>query len=256
MSLSFAVIVGTTAVSAPLQLAIAVAMWRRRLFRRMPWFFAYTLWVMTWSLVMLFFYLRVRVDRSVMPAYYYTGWTNEVIGVGLGFAVVYEVFSQVFQPYETVRRLGPALFRWCGVGLLLLGSAASLLSSPDQTFKLTAGILIVERTVRLVEVGLLVLVLIACQYLGISWKRDVLGVALGLGMYAGTSMVCLALQAQNGLVAYYALGMVSGTAYTCSVMIWAAYLVLPQRNAEPVRVEIESPEVEQWNQALSHLLQQ
>jgi len=261
MSLGFADIVGTTLVSASLQLAIALTMRRRGLYRRMPWFFAYTLWVMTFSIVMLSFYLRVRVDPGFQPIWYYVGWCEDAVSVALGFAVVYEVFTQVFQPYETFHRVGKAVFRWCGVGLLLLGSVVSLLSSPhrpDQTFvQLTAGLLVVERTVRVVEVGLLLVVLVAVRYMRISWRRDILGVAVGLGLYAGTSMVCLALQAQNGLLAYYALGLVSGTAYTCAVMIWAAYILLPQPAAQPVwLVPQGKEEVERWNQALSHLLQQ
>lgn len=259
MSVSFAVIVGTTVVSASLQLAIAVAMWRRRLYRRMPWFFAYTLWIMTFSLVMLSFYLRVRVDPGFQPTSYYVGWSQEAVSVALGFAVVYEVFVQVFQPYEAFHRVGKALFRWCGVGLLLLGSAVSLLASPfgpDPAFvQLTAGIVVVERTVRVVEVGLLLVVLVAVRYMGVSWRRDTLGVAVGLGMYAATSMVCLAQQAQNGPLGYYVLGMVSGTAYTCAVMIWAAYILVRQPAAEPVRHVPQDTETEQWNQALSHLLQ-
>lgn len=222
----------------------------------MPWFFTYTVWVMTTSLVVLPFYLQARASRIVTPAYFYVSWTADAGGVALGFMVVYGIFTHVIQPYGAFRRLAPALFRWCGVGLLLLGSAAAFLSTPDRTLKVVAGLVILERTLRVVQVGLLLLVLITTRYLRMSWKREVLGVALGFGMYAAVSIVCTTLQAQNGPVAYYALSIVSFTAYTCAVMIWAAYFLLPQPAAEPAKVVPKSTEVEQWNQALSHLLQQ
>lgn len=244
-------------IAAPTgQLVLVVFLWRRRLLRRMPWFFAYTVWVMASSPILVFMWLQAAARQYVSPATFYTNWAAEAVSVALGFAVVYEVFTEVFEPYEGFRRLAPVLFRWCGVGLLLLGSAGALLSSPDHTLRVVAGLLVLERTLRLVQVGLLLLVLITGRYLRIAWKRDMLGVALGFGMYAAVSIVCTTLQAQNGPVAFYALGLVAGTAYTCAVMIWVAYFLAPQPAVELAKVAPKNTEVEQWNQALSHLLQQ
>ena len=222
----------------------------------MLWFFVYTVWVMTTSLVQLPLYLQSRALRSVTPAYFYVSWTANAVSIVLGFLVVYEVFSQVFQQYESFRRRAPALFRWCGVGLLLMGSVGALLSSPDRALQVVAGLLILERTLRVVQVGLLLLVLITSRYLRMTWRQDVLGVALGFGMYAAVSIVCTTLQAQNGPVAFWALGMVSFTAYTCSVLIWVAYCLAPQPAVEVVNSVPAVAETQQWNQALSHLLQQ
>jgi hypothetical protein len=256
MSLSHAITMANWIAAPAGQFVILIVMVRRGLVRRMPWFLTYTAWVMMSSLVILPFYLQSRARRVVTPGYFYTSWTADAVSVVLGFLVVYEIFCQVFQPYEAFRRLAPTLFRWCGVALLLLGSAAAFLSSPDRTLKVVAGLVVLDRTLRIVQVGLLLLVLITSRYLRMAWKREVLGVALGFGMYAAVAVVCATLQAQNGAVAYYALGMVSATAYTCAVMIWAAYFLLPQPAVEPAKVVPKTTEVEQWNQALSHLLQQ
>ncbi len=250
-------VVMVNSIAAPAgQLVLAIAMWRRRLLRRMPWFFAYTLWVMASSPVLVLLYFQGPARGVSTSSSFYAGWIAEAVSVGLGFAVVYEIFQQVFQPYEAFRRIAPALFRWCGVGLLLLGSAGALLSSPDHSFKVIPGLLIIERTLRVVQVGLLLLVLVACRYLRIWWRLEVLGVALGFGMYAAVSVVCATLQSQSGPGAYYALGMVAGSAYTCAVMIWTAYFLLPQPAAQLAKVMPQNADVEQWNQALSHLLQQ
>ena len=256
MSISHAITMANWVVAPIGQLGLVIIMARRGLVRRMPWFFIYTVWVMATSLVELPFYLEARAARSISPAYFYLNSTVEVVSVGLGFLVVYEVFTRVFQPYETFRRWAPALFRWCGVGLLLLGSAGAMLFAPDGGLKVVAGLLVLERTLRVVQVGLLLLVLITSRYLHISWNLNVLGVAMGFGMYAAVAIVCTTLQAQNGPVAFWALNLISATAYTCAVMIWVAYFLVRQPAAEPNKVMPTITEVEQWNHALSHLLQQ
>lgn len=244
-------------VAAPAgQLVLLIVMVRRGLVRQMPWFFIYTVWVMTTSLLQLPFYLQSRALRSVTLANFYVSWTADAGSVALGFLAVYELFGQVFQPYQAFRHWAPALFRWCGVILLLVGSAGAVLSSPNRELKAVAGLLVLERTLRVVQVGLLLLVLITSRYLHIAWKPHLLGVALGFGMYAAVAIVCTTMQAQNGPVGYWVLGMVSFTAYTCAVLIWVAYFLVRQPAAEPARIIPRTAEVEQWNQALSHLLQQ
>ncbi|HXZ27737.1 MAG TPA: hypothetical protein VEG08_07030 [Terriglobales bacterium] len=243
-------------IATPLgQLVLVVILARRSLIRQMPWFFAYTIWVMTTSLVQLPLYLQSRALRSVTSASFYVSWTADAGSIMLGFLAVYEVFCQVFQPYESFRRWAPALFRWCGVTLLLLGSAGALLSSPHPQLRIVAGLLVLERTLRVVQVGLLVLVLLTSRYLHITWKPHLLGVASGFGMYAAVAIVCTTLQAQNGPVGYWALGMVSFSAYTCAVMIWVAYFLVRQPVVESIRQVPRTVETEQWHQALSHLLQ-
>jgi hypothetical protein len=256
MSLANTVLLVNSIAAPAGQLVLAAVIWRRRLVRRMPWFFVYTVWVMASSPVLVLLNLRTQARGTSSWFEFYTGWTAEAISVGLGFAVIYEVFHHVFQPYPAFRRVAPVLFRWCGVGLLLLGSASALLSSPDHSFRVIAGLLVIERTLRVVQVGLLLLVLVACRYLRMSWRLEVLGVAMGFGMYAAVAIVCMTLQSQLGPGVYYTLGMVTGTAYTCAVMIWAAYFLAPQPATQAAQVMPQNTDVEQWNQALSHLLQQ
>lgn len=256
VSLSRAVILVNWVVSPTGQLVLLVIMLRRGLVPRMRWFFVYTIWVMTTSLVQLPLYLQSKALGSVTAASFYVNWIADAGSIALGLLVVYEVFCDVFQPYEAFRRWAPALFRWCAVSLLLLGSAGALFSSPDHSLRIVAGLLILERTLRVVQVGLLLLVLITTRYLRITWKLNVLGVALGFGMYAAVAIVCTTLQAQNGPVAFWALNMVSSTAYTCAVLIWTAYCLARQPALEVVNKLPEVEEAQQWNQALSHLLQQ
>jgi hypothetical protein len=100
------------------RVAIAVFMFRKRLYRDFPAFFTYTLYHLLKSSV-----LWLLIDRSPW-GYFYAYWIGEVFSFALGFAVIYEILGHVLRPYDAIWGLGRKLF--LGVaGLLLLAAAAS-----------------------------------------------------------------------------------------------------------------------------------
>jgi len=83
-----------------LQTAVATVMLRRSQHRRFKLFFTYIV-------------AQIPIFALVFPAYWYNYsgyfylyWITDAISMALGFALIYEAFDDVFQPFESLRDLG------------------------------------------------------------------------------------------------------------------------------------------------------
>src|SRR5947209_5053038 len=83
------------------QTGAGLIMLRKRLFRELPVFFGYTVFHVVRSICLL----AIRQNWS-LTTYSYAYWSAEVISAMMGFAVIYEVFAKVLDPYAGLRRLG------------------------------------------------------------------------------------------------------------------------------------------------------
>src|SRR5215475_13858626 len=79
---------------------IAAAMLVHKLHRKFMFFFAY---VVTEILTFAVIFPSNLYNYS---AYFYLYWITNAINVVLGFAIIHEVFSDVFRPFHTLRDLG------------------------------------------------------------------------------------------------------------------------------------------------------
>src|SRR5262249_14496624 len=131
-----------------LQLVTAALMVRRRLHRELPMFFAFILYdsacgVVAWLLL------------GRLPAYFYFYWIAEAIAAALGFAVIYEVFTNVVRRYQAIYRVGFLLYRWAAVLLLVLAAITAAAAPGMDSARVIEGIIALERGVRIVQAGLL-----------------------------------------------------------------------------------------------------
>ncbi len=236
-------------VPAVLQLAIAGGMLRRGLHREFPFFFSYTVFQLLRAGALL---LLVHQSYAV---YFYVRWTAEIITVSLGFGVIYEILRHVLRPYEALWKTGQALIACAGVLLVLfaVGTAVGASTAPEHS-PLIAGIMVVGRSLRFVQCGLLVGLLLFFSYFAIAWRHYAFGIALGLGVFSSVELAATAARSEVGWIGNQTYSLVTRVAYTFAVMIWTAYLLRP----EPVRLPAERvPQhpVEEWNRALQELWQ-
>lgn len=230
---------------ALLQLAMLFIMTRRGVRSQFPAFFAYTA-LQVFNAALLFFLYR----WSEM-SYFYGYWILNALSVGLAFQVLYELFAIAFKPYPALRTLGLALFRWATL-ILLLGAAVSAMAthSGDQP-RIITGIFTMERSVRLMQCGLVFLLFLFSAALGLTRKHRVVGFALGFGFFACVELVVATLWSHFGRSAGDLLSFAKSVAYNISVLIWMAYLV----SAEPERARgLNSETSKTWNYGLMALL--
>lgn len=225
---------------------MAMVMRVRGLHRELPAFFAYCVFSALRTPILFFVFHQTT-------AYFYCYWAAEAVSAILGLAAIYEVFLYVFQGYDGNGRLAQSLFRWVGAALVVAALAAAIAVPGSHENRLMAASLVVDRSVRLVQCGLLLFLFVASSYLGLSWRSHAFGVAMGFGLFVGVQMAAGAMRAQAGLISQDTLSLVKMASYNCAVLVWMTYLLAPQTTQAAAPTPMVT-EVRSWNQALLQLL--
>ena len=163
----------------------------------------------------------------------------------ISFAVLQEIFKDAFRPYEALRDLSVILFRWSILVLILVGGMWAINTrSRGQPDLINAVVLLADRSVRLMQCGLVFFLLFFSEYLGISRRHVLFGIALGFGLFASVNMLTATgmSHAGHGLV----LRRINCAAYDVAALLWLAYAALAPVRSSAVAA-IRSPE---WNSAL------
>ena len=229
-----------------LQSWTAIVMVRRRLHRELPLFLAFILYDTICGVIAWFM-------RHQVPGYFYFYWIFEAVSSALGFAVIYEIFRNVVKRYQTIHRFGFLLYRWAAVLLLVLATITAAVGPGMDSAHIIEGILVLQRGVRIVQAGLLLVLFLFASYLGLSWRSNVFGVALGFGMYATADLVLVAIFAQAGASANEMYVWAKPIVYNLTTFVWIAYLLQRQDKGDTV-VSPPKTETAGWNQALIEYL--
>jgi hypothetical protein len=227
-----------------LQSALAILMYRRKLHRKFPVFFAYAI-----SQVLIFAVVFLAHLKASYPTYFYAYWVTAAISLALGFQVIYEIFLDIFRPYYTLKDLGTVLFKWASVVMLLVAAVVAAASPSSDQGPLVQAVLTVQRCVRVIQCGLVLFLLLFARYLAVSWKRQSFGVAFGFGTFAAVELFIVALHEANhaGHIGAYLANMV---AYNCAILIWIGYM----RYGNATRVSSAPVLVPQrWDESLMDL---
>jgi len=230
-------------VSPLFQVGVLVALFRRGLYKDHPYFFNYTIF----QVLSVTFLLVVQRSVSLYPLYFYGYWVSAAIGIVISFAVLQEIFKEAFRPYEALRDLSIILFRWSALVLLLMGGmwAITTIHSDGREPMMTV-ILLAERSVRLMQCGLVFFLLLFSEYLGISRRHVLFGIALGFGLYASVNMLVATGMSHPSILHASVLRRINCAAYDLATLIWLGYsLLAPSRST--ALAAIRSPE---WNSAL------
>lgn len=226
-----------------LQIAVASIMFWRRQYRVFPVFFAYLGFQVAGFAIL--FPLQKWGEYS---HYFYGYWTLSAISVVLGFRVIQEIFEDVFRPYHTLRDLGTVLFRWAALVMLLVAGVV-MVASPASGDPVLQAIITLQRCVRVVQCGLILFLLIFSKYLGVSWRQQSFGIALGFGSMAAVELTLVALNTSAHL-SQLRLNLFNFAAYDLVILIWLAYgLVKAPLRAAATNVLTS----QRWEQGLTEL---
>jgi len=227
-----------------LQSVVAAAMIRKKSYRAFPFFFGYVVWQI------LTFALLFPVYRSESyELFFYTYWTTSAVSVALGFKVIHEIFVDIFKPYHTLKDLGSVLFKWAGLVMLLVAGVVAASNPVTNSGPLVEAIITLQRSVRVVQVGLVLFLLFFSKYLGISWKQRSFGIALGFGIFAGSELGVVALNAGTYLGETLS-NYVNMGSYNCAILTWAVYawMKCPERQATTTLFRSQ-----RWERSLTEL---
>ncbi len=227
-----------------MQAAIAVIMLRRNLRREYPMFFNYNVFQVISHLVMFVLW------KWSYNAYYTGYWTNSALGIFLGFAVIREIFLVSFKPYEALREFGEMIFSWCLLLLVIIALLTAMMQNDPSYGRLYIALLTGERSIRILQCGLVFFIFMFSHYLGISRKHQLFGMAVGFGTFACVEMMSILLQKQYALISAYTMRITISATYFFCAAVWLGYYLapIPDRRAEVL------PQSERWNLALSNIM--
>jgi hypothetical protein len=248
-------------LSTALQSLIVVLLVKNRSRAEFPFFFHYNIFQVLASVLLFFFYSSAYsayfsghrgFQANSYAAYFYGYWAASAISAGLGFIVIKEVFRNAFKPYEALRDLAGVMFQWTALVLLLVAVILAFLNGTSGETAIMNIILSFERSILVMQAGMLLFLMLFSSRLGLTWKHHGFGIALGFGIYALAQLTVNSVRAQLGPNFNSTYSLLQSCFYALAVVIWTLYLIWP----EPARVTAEAafapkPVLDRWNEVLS-----
>jgi hypothetical protein len=224
-----------------LQSVVAIVLWRRGLHKKFPVFFTYLI-------AQNVYFVACFPLRSHYNWYFWVYWLGAAISAVLGFKVIHEIFLDVFRPYHTLKDLGTVIFKWAGVVMLLVSVVVAFSNSLNSD-PLAHAVMTLQRSVRLVQFGLILFLLLFSRFLGFSRRQLSFGIALGFGFFASTELLLLAL-AFGGFLSKETFNLANMAAYNLAIVIWIGYslarIEARQSAANPLQTQ-------RWEQGLADI---
>lgn len=231
-----------------LQVIITAAMIWRRLFLQARFFFAYIVW-QTFSVAALY-----EITYKLPKAYYfYAYWTNDAVDIVLALAILIEIFNRIFAPYEGIRGIARISFLTATVIITIASVVFLFFHHAEYSVPVLTFALVAERSVRILQLGLILSLFAITRYLHLRWKNYLFGIALGFGFYAMTTLAVLVVRMAYGEPVMIVTNILWGTGYCVAVVIWAVYVLQPEAASIPI-VSLPSHELEQWDETLKNIL--
>lgn len=224
---------------------VPVLMFVRRLHKNYPVFFIYSLYEILEFL--LLFVHRNAVMAPTQKVFYRYVFTGTLAGsAALRFGIIQEIFNNVFRDYARLKMLATTSMRWI-TGLLILAAAGAIFySSGSISDNFVAGVALFDRSVAIIQAGLLLFLFLFSRMFGLSWRSFAFGIGLGFGFLASMDLVVWALRLTNSSVPFVKLlNLLLTGSYHVSVVVWLGYLLAAEK---PVGAAIHSvPEMDRWS---------
>ena len=224
-------------VPAVLQAVVLAIFIRRRLYRRFPFFFAYTVYSI------LVTALRLSIMSRPRPFFVWY-WSTEIIYGILALLAIHEVFKSVLEMYYSLYRW----MRWLPPFCLLLILSISLWRAVyhpvgrGPLVGLAAG----AYSFMLGVLGIQVMVFLLCLKLSfrkhypIRWTRYEAGILIGFGMAAIATMLVYLARFRLGPSMELAFRYIPPVAYIAAALMW---LKAFYREEPPVMRKRTDPEL-------------
>jgi hypothetical protein len=236
--------------SPALQALVVYFMLRRKLNRDYPIFFNYTIFQVLTS-IFLFCVKNFWHQNAADYVYYFGFWGTTLLSSLMAFGVLHEIFKDAFRPFEALRDLSSILFRWAALVVLLVAGMSAISagsSSPIPVDPFTNTILVVQRNIRVMQCGLIFFLLLFSEYLGISKRHVLFGVAIGFGFFGAVNMLFSTAISHSTQLGGTILREINSAAYLTACLVWLGYVASPKTlRAGEVVSEARSKD---WNEAL------
>ncbi len=240
------------------QIIVSALLYRHGLTRLFPAFFASNLFEIFRSVTLYVILWLFSYHRMDYKSYFAIYWVTDAISIALCLLIVYEVFRNFFREYHFARRIAAGAL---AVAILILLSTDILLVQGvpgHESHRIVSGILLLDRSVAVVQVGLLLALFLCSRMLALPWRTDLsFGVGLGLGLVGAIDVIAASARIQYGRALNDMYSLVKTFSYLLAVVIWLVYISAPRKNVEfSEDPNCESPDLNSWSETLKGLLKE
>ena len=160
------------------------------------------------------------IYRYYEGSYFDVYWTGNAISVVLAATVMDEILHHLFQQYGGIQNLGSLIFRWA-CGLLLLLSIVNAVSSQQASAdRVVSAVLAFDRSVRVMQCGLFLLLMVLCRFLRNYFRQHVFGIALGFGVFASIELIAVSIVMHYGDGPVAIVSLMKSAAYNAVTLLW------------------------------------
>lgn len=207
-----------------LQSCLAVLLLFRRVHRRFPFFFAYTLFAVCAEVCKL---TLVLLNRQRTLKYFYLYWVAEAIYAVLGFLAIYEVFHDVFENFRDLRWF-KALLPITAALMLAMAILIPVVHPAVDTEPLEEGIFSLQVAVRCLQLGVFFLIFWLARFFDLDYRQYEFGIAAGFGIAAAGILIGTLVRTGLGLKFIIFFEYVPTMSYCLAVTVWLASFVRPE----------------------------
>ncbi len=242
-----------------IQVALHLAVWmvlvKRKAYQQFPIFVCYVGWIALEGLILLAVYYAPFTTGN---QYALTFGAGAAVATGLRFAIIYEIFDHLLRGYPMLRSSAVAWFRWVTVALLAAVIALAWLAPARGTGHVMSVFFLLQRTVDVLLCGLLVFLVGFSGFFHLTWRSQIIGIALGLAVVATVGLATSAIRAEIQPIVHNQttdmMEIISQSTYVCSALIWIAYLLVQERTRPNRPGRLPQHDLETWNDELQRLL--
>jgi hypothetical protein len=228
---------------------VGVVFWMKKLHQRFPALNRYLVLRVTATPVLVLVLQLQTHHLSLFPVYFFGYWGVYITSAIMLLFVCIELFRAALSGFSGLMRFGTVIFRWAVV-LSVISCMATIsfhhgiLIIPD----LAVGLM---RAVSIIELGLLAFVCLAMNALQLSVRSLCFGIPLGFVVLSTSDFICANLFPQ--WTNFQAASQFASEGITLAVLVlWAAYIWLPEPARKPIVVAADST-LYRWNEIASAL---
>jgi hypothetical protein len=203
---------------------IAIAMRRRSLEQRFPYFFAYVASLVGIGILRFIALGDYRV-------YFWVFWVSEAIYASLALLALHEVFRQIFLGFYLQYRWFRVLFPYVAGTALLFTTIVAVLHPPVAANRLISVILCLGVAVSVMQLSLFVLFVFLARSFVLPWRVAPLGITLGFAVSALGTTVAYSMVSVFGTKLQTFGKYAPPVAYILAALLWLDTFLRPE--AEP-----------------------
>jgi hypothetical protein len=237
------------------QIVLAVFLWRRRLYKVFPVFFAYAIF----EALEEFTLYGMDVNPSISGQQWWSAfWIGLIVEGALKLGVIGELFFHLIESRRAIAKVGAFLISGSGAVLILVATIAGAYSRTGHPeYLLISRSHILLQSCYIVECGLLLSLFVFAAYFKLVWNGRDFGIALGFALVFCQHMGAWAVLASGVWVdKNHIVDFLNGLTYHVAVLLWCYYLLVPHKSATTSAVPLPENNLAIWNRELERLLQQ